>query len=267
MGYANDMADWAAEHRGSDSDFDAAESYNESMIQGRTVRIRRGRFNSPPPYRRLRSRSPRHQPAMRRLPPAPPSRCSEASSCRSGVSTASFMSASTSGGRCYLKGTLLKDMGGRFVRVEYLRQFDAISACDGRAARIRSIAERAGPHDVVTITAGGMSLSVTSCHRIVVLRGGSREPAPARILRVGDEVAIGQFSEAITHKPHVSVTNEPVFDIIFEPDVPVEAWNALPEHGIINRGSRPPRPRRSRARASVDHDDLDSMPCTEDSFY
>lgn len=180
---------------------------------------------------------------------------------------ASFTSAANVGGRCYLKGTLFKDMSERFVPVEHLQQFDVISDCNKQPARIRNIVERTGPHEVVTVTAGGTSLSVTSSHRIVVIRGGCQEPAPARALRMGDEVVIGQVNQKITHQPQLSMTDAPAFDVIFEPDTPVEAWNALPPYGILSRGSRPPRPRRNRAFASTDHGDADSMPCTDDPFY
>lgn len=180
---------------------------------------------------------------------------------------ASFTSAANVGGKCYLKGTLFKDMSERFVEVEHLKQFDFISDCNKQPARIRSIVERTGPHEVVTLTAGSTSLSVTSSHRIVVIRGGLQEPAPARALRMGDEVVVGHVNQTITQQPQLSMTDAPAFDIIFEPDTPVEAWNALPPYGILSRGSRQPRPRRNRGVASSGHFDADSMPCTDDPFY
>merc|ERR1719507_1391562 len=135
------------------------------MIQGHTVRIRQDPFTDWPQSRarqvaqtHRRSRSPPRQSMIHRSSPAP-SRYSGSSSCRSDASGASFTSAANVGGRCYLKGTLFKDMNERFVPVEHLQQFDVISDSNMQPTRIRKIVELTGPHEVVTITAGDASLS------------------------------------------------------------------------------------------------------------
>lgn len=276
MGHFNDMCDWAAENGFDLEDAngtEVAEAYNQSMIQGRTVRPLRVFRNPSPVYRRPRaivriddrSRSPRWQPTSRRTSPAP-SRCSESSSGRSDASVSSFMSAADVGGKCYLEGTMFKDLNGRFVHVEDLQQFDSIRAGNNQATNILRITPQPGPHEVVSISAGGVVLSVTSNHRIVVIRGGRQEPAPARALRMGDEVVIGQLNKMIDHPPQLANVHKLAFDIVFEPDTSIETWNALPPDAILTRGSRPPRSRRRQAFLSSRNIDNDSIPCTNDSF-
>merc|ERR1712032_365902 len=101
-------------------------------------------------------------------------------------------------------------------------------------------------------------------HRVVVLRGGQREPAPAKDLREGEDIVCRLGVMRLSAKPAVMEENVPAFELGFEPNLAVETFPGVPANAVLTMGSRPPK--RHRGRNSVSDFDTASIPATDDGF-
>lgn len=157
------------------------------------------------------------------------------------VSEVSFQSAdsferSSREEKCFVSGTRIpRFIDGVLVPMEELRVGDEIRACNGEAIRVMRVVEHAGQHDIVTVQAGDAALTMTASHRVHVMRGG-RVPAPARSLRIGDDIVT---SNGILPIDGLSMERRfsTVYQVVFHPNLGVECFS----NAIITEGGRPPR--------------------------
>ena len=168
-------------------------------------------------------------------------------------------------GDCYLmQGTFLKDLNMRWVPVGQLERFSMVSSASGRSLKvmIHQVIRNKLQH-LVSLQVGDALLHVTASHRIVVRRGGQHVPAPARSLRLGDDIVCSLGVRRLDAEPehHRIVTD--VVQIRFDPDDAVEAAY-LPMDIPLTLGERPSK-RRHRWQQSGTSDGL-SIPNTVDDF-
>lgn len=187
---------------------------------------------------------------------------SSSNSCISSV-----VSAGAREGKCFLEGTLLKDMSGRLVPVEQLKVFDTLCAANKQPIRVMSMIGHIGPHEIVSLVVDDIFLSVTASHRVVIKRGRELIAAPARSLRLGDDIACGRSVRKITQEPQLGSSPLAAFELGFDQDESIETFCSLPSDAVLTRGSRPRRRRKDRRRQSrIPEGDEGSVPRTHDSF-
>jgi len=160
---------------------------------------------------------------------------------------------------------MLPGADGRLECVERLRQHDLIRSSTGQVIRLVRSKCHPGPHSVVTLQMGDSCLRMTASHRVVVQRGGQHEPAPAKDLRAGEDIVCSLGVSRLSTKPEVSEENVNAFELVFEPNLPIETFPGIPQNCVLTMGSRRKKQRRGRSLTSDLNSVLD-IPPTDDGF-
>ena len=154
--------------------------------------------------------------------------------------------------------------------VQQLSLFSYVCGAQDEPVRVMSIipTEKEEPQQVVEIHAVCASLVVTACHRVMVIKGNNSEHALASSLRDGDSVLCSGGVQQVSFVRSVRLIVE-AFELMFRPDVPVEA--VMPQsEAILTKGHAWARTRRGgarcRRRPNSNADDGASIPDTATSW-
>lgn len=201
------------------------------------------------------------------IPTVAPDFLFESSTHSSAVSVIS--AASADGQHCYVFGTLLKDSNGKWVPVDQMQEQGTICGESGSPIRISKLVKyEEEPQDLVCLQTGDASLTVTASHRIMIMRGGHKVPAPAKSLQIGDDIVCKQGNQKLT-KIERTKESVPVVEITFCPDEDVEAFQRPPDV-ILTRGFRKAQTRRGGMKRHGSGggvaEDCSSIPATLDSW-
>jgi len=120
--------------------------------------------------------------------------------------------------------------------------------------------------ELMDLHTANASLTVTSCHRVMVRKGNQAQPLPACSLRLGEHVLLAgnRFEELIKMEKVVRFVS--VVDLAFNPDEAIETFPPARE-SILSKWRGTSRTRRGRKPNDPKaHDDYESIPATEDSW-
>lgn len=169
---------------------------------------------------------------------------------------------------CYLPTALFELLTGMFARPDQLGVGTYVLGAAGDRVRVAAIVRHPEQErELVQLTTRDAIQIVTADHPVMVPRGKSSQPqaVPAESLKRGHRVYCSGFNEhPLTEVKHFSVCTV-VYQITFEPNVPVESFN-VPLERILTKGHCSPRARRplhNRSRAAFRADaDAESIPVT-----
>jgi hypothetical protein len=138
-------------------------------------------------------------------------------------------------GHCYILGwTSFKREDGSYVRIDDFAAGDIVVDADGNKTEILSYVRHEGPHEVVSIFAGGNNHSFTASHRVMVQKESGIEATIAAELRKGSWVLVDGEPVQIIQKPTKRSLDVEVAELMFTRDAVVEAYSI--SQGLATKG-------------------------------
>jgi hypothetical protein len=141
---------------------------------------------------------------------------------------------------CYAHGTYFFTNKGEPKAIEDITQGDVLVSADGSDVEVRSnIRHSSMDRELVLLQTDAFTIALTLNHRVVILRGGSRQTIPAGHLRVGDSVLSGSGEKNIICMNHFFSDME-VYEVVLDPDLPIKTFFIGDnEHGaLLTKGKR-----------------------------
>lgn len=140
--------------------------------------------------------------------------------------------------KCFLTSTIFQTSMDTYATAAKLKEYDTVLSASGKQLTVVSKEVHGkSRRKLVTIITAQSVLTVTADHRVVV-QGGAGIPTekPAVDLRAGDYVYCGLRAQKVSRVVPFEKAVE-VVEIGFDPDDPVETFNAL-RWGILSKGRR-----------------------------
>lgn len=139
-----------------------------------------------------------------------------------------------------MAATQFKTPSGDVVPVELLQQDSMVRASSGAPVRVAEIIVwPKALREIVELRVDSERLLVTSSHRVVIPSEKGEVEALAGALQLGQAVCCSDGTRMLSHVAK-SFQEIEVFEILFDPDEPIEAWSP-PIGAILTKGKCRPK--------------------------